>query len=230
MFDVYIWIAIFLMIFSTSFSAVYLIGALFTLYLLYRWLVLKPKRYKYEIMAMGFTLFFISTSFMAILSIYSEGYVGSRLSAILNNLDIILAEDFKTGNAMDDMSSQVRLVSAVQTFYTFLKRPVFGYSIMSIEAHSCFVVFLSSVGIFGLYCWLKFYFLIAPLRTKVHTLAKPFAIAIVMQCLIHTLGGDMRQFYGGMLLMVSTSFCFIYSKSISNNKIFLQSDSHDNRN
>lgn len=207
-----IWLAVILSLFSTSFSSIYLLIVFFSIYLIHRWYVVKPQTTKIEIIALCSSLFIIFGSFLTIVSMYSDGYIGSRVAAIVENWDLILSADWVAGSAIGDMSSQVRLVSIVQTLFVFCHRPIFGYSMMSIESHGVFADFLAGVGVWGLICWLYFYFSLIPLKNWIKPMNAPFSLCILLQLLTHLLGGDMREFYGAMLLIVSISFIIISAK------------------
>ena len=216
----------FLMVLSTSFSTIYLLAEFWGIFLIHRWFIRKPIHKKTEITFFCVCIFLLIISFVAILVTIADSEIGIRIQAIYENLDIILSSDWVEGSAIGDMSSQARLVSIIQTLIAFSKRPFFGYSLMSMSAHSVFAVYLASVGIYGLLCWYKFYFSICPIRKFTMPCKRVLLLCILLHLLSNLMGGDIRMFYGAMLLLIVICFCFISVPQLKNH---FNRNHYDNR-
>lgn len=218
--DLYLFLTLLLMALSTSFSVIYMIASFFFIYLLYRWYIERPKYMRYEKIA------FI-TAFLAVLSYLSvflamnvDSFVYSRLINLYENFDELLTIDYSFGSTMGDFSTQIRLVSMIQAVRAFLWRPIFGFSIGTIDAHSGTAMFLSAVGIFGLFCWIKFYFRVNPLFQILGPKRSLYYLAIVLFLFINLLSGSFRAFFSLTLFYFVVSCCFVFSEKgvVSNAK------------
>ncbi|MCH5308509.1 MAG: hypothetical protein J1E58_01520 [Prevotella sp.] len=200
-----------LMVLTTSFSSVYLSVTFIIYYLLYRWYILKPKSEKIEKIVLGSIICLGSVSITAILSIYSDGFVVGRLLNLIDNFEDFFTVNVTYGSQYGDGSSQVRLISMIQTIMVFFQRPIFGYSLYSIYAHSPTAMYLAGVGVFGMLCWIKFFFYVSPLYKQFSLVKKPYALAIALLLFMNLLGGDRHTFSGVMLAMNGVAYIFLYA-------------------
>jgi hypothetical protein len=206
-----IWTSLFLMAFSTSFSVVYLSISFFVIYIMYRWSIQRPKHMKYEKTALLISFVVLISSLSVFISMNIDNYVFNRIVIMLENYEDIFQIDWTYGDSSGDGSAKIRMVSMIQTLVTFFNRPFFGYSLSSIEAHSSTAYFLASVGLFGLYCWVKFYFKILPFRKMMFPKEKLYNICIFLLLAVNLFGGDKRTIFGLMLFVYSVSACAIFS-------------------
>lgn len=211
-----IWVAIALMLLSSSFSALYLIACFFIFYLIYRWSIEVPSSAKKEkiflltVVGMGFL------SFASIIQIMNtEWFVLQRLLRLIENASIIFSTDAIFASSMADNSTLIRMASMIQTIMAFLKRPIFGYSLFAVHGHSTTAMHLAGVGIFGLYWWIRFYFCQLPLYKILLPVKKFYFFGLFMLLFMNLLGGDFRTHYGLMLLVFNASLCYIFTKKMT---------------
>lgn len=203
-------LGVFLMILSTSMSAYIYVVIFFVLYLLYRWIIKCPKYMKYEKILLFIVLSLVSSSAIYYLGL-SDDYVAQRISNIINNLDSFLAVDWDY-SSVGDKSSQVRLLSIVQTFVVFLERPIFGYSLFSIVCHGATPQYLAGVGLFGMVCWIRFYYYLIPLRLLMSPQKNAYILCIILYVITVLFGGWLiRPYYDLMLIIYVISCCFLFS-------------------
>lgn len=211
--DIYIILSMVLMVLSTSFSSLLFIGGFVVLYLIYRWYIIRPQTMKFEktlAVILVIILFFYQA---VILNIGSEGFIGGRLAGLYENFDDIVTFDWTSTSNMKDGSTLVRIMSVVQTLSAFLARPLCGYSIGTVMCHGATAIFLASVGLIGLFIWIKFYFLINPLRLKYVPQNRCFYIGILLYLLINLLNSmQYRPFYELSIFLIAISLCYLFSE------------------
>lgn len=212
--DIFIIISLFLMAFSTSFSAVYMAISFFSIYLAYRWYIQKPKYMRYEKILFMSAMFIILSSISVVIAINVDSFVFNRLINLYDNFDELLTMDYGIGSAIGDFSTQIRLVSSIQTIRAWLVRPFFGFSLGTIDAHSGTAMFLSSVGLIGLFCWIRYYFFTIPLFKVLMPKLKLYCLGIFLFLIIHLLTGTFRSFFGITLFYFSISYCCIFSEKL----------------
>jgi len=217
MFDVYVWGILFLMLSSSSLSAIYLIFIILVVFFARRWFVQKVKSSKYEIFSMLFCIVAVLSFTTVLLSVDVDWFVAKRLFVMLENFDIIFSSEAINSHLISDNSTLIRMASMIQTLMAFLKRPIFGYSLFSIHGHSTTAMFLAGVGIFGLYNWIIFYFLKNPLYKLLSPSRFLYYFGILLLLFVNLLGGDMRMHYGLMLLMMAVAYCYLFNANIKRN-------------
>jgi len=210
--DISIGVIILLLALSTSFSAVLTIAVFFGIYLLHRWYIQVPKSVNFEKMAAVVLSVLLLSSLTILLNMYADGFVGRRLLNLFENFDYIFTLEWGYGGTAGDNSTQVRMVSMIQTLLVFLNRPVFGYGYNTIVCHSATAMFVSGIGLFGLYCWVRFYFFTMPLHRMLNPVRSLIYVVISMLLFKNLMGGDSREFYGLMLLIMTISLSYLFTK------------------
>ena len=127
------------------------------MYILYRLLDENNKKRKilYIIELIGIVVLAVILS-STLDDTYSSSYYGSRIVDIQENLKYIFSNiDVRL---IPYASSRVRMVSSIRTLKLLLKRPLLGIGINATNSHGSFSTILASIGIVGVYTWIKFLF------------------------------------------------------------------------
>lgn len=218
-----------MMYLSTSFSSALMTITFLSIYMVYRWGILRPDSMKIEMMVtvvivlLSLSIFSITT----ILGTSKDDIIASRLLNMFDNIGDYFTFDANYGqySTFEDGSAYIRTLSIMQTLKAFLERPVFGYAIYALWCHGQTASFLASIGIVGIICWIRFYFLRIPLKNIVRPILLPywFGVGIYMMCLFFSSGnGALRPYSYFMPLVFINCNCFIFSKNDNSSNNLLQ--------
>ena len=209
--DMFVIVAVLLMLMSTSFSVAYILPSLILFYLLYRWYVAVPSSATFEKVVVIGCIIIISLSASSILAAQSDGFVERRFINFVENFSGFTDTEVSFGAQLGDGSTQVRMIATIQALMAFSHRPIFGYSLMTVHSHSALPTYLAGVGIFGLICWIVFYFYKTPLYKYLHPIKSVYILAIIILLITNLLGGDRHIFSGAILILIVICFNYIYS-------------------
>ena len=202
---------IFLIVFSTSFSSLLFLSGFLLFYLSYRWYILNPQSRKKEIYTFVFLVSIVAPIFTLFLGSNNDNFVGERLVNMLGNFGDFFSNDWNYGSSLGDGSSQVRIVSVIQTLIAFTSRPFFGLSWGTAYCHGATAQFLASVGIVGAWLWIKFYFYNCSLIGYMHIIRTPFLFAILLYLFVNLFNSlGYRPFYGLCPMFFCISCCYVF--------------------
>lgn len=88
-----------------------------------------------------------------------ESYYLERIRMTLVSMLDLNINNWNGDYATYDGSTRIRLISIIETWKYFLKRPLFGLGLGSTYAKGTAITILASLGIFGSFAWYKFTFL-----------------------------------------------------------------------
>lgn len=86
---------------------------------------------------------------------FADSFFGERLKNIFNELPMLFKLDIQNVSSLEYSSHRVRLVSSFSTLKLILYRPLFGLGIGTLASHGSSATILSSIGVVGVYTWLK---------------------------------------------------------------------------
>lgn len=189
----WIMLAIFVMLFSMSFSTV-MYG--FILIILY--IYVNQIKIKWNLkMMLGSFIIFTALS-IAIYVCLNNDYYSNRISGFLDDANIIFSgvESFKYTQIT---SSKVRLLGIRKTFDAFLERPLFGFGIGTAYCNSGIVSLLSNIGIISTLIWILFCLNIANRKRNDR---KTFIKFLIVTILPNIVKGGIGMLYGSYCLML----------------------------
>ena len=203
-----IFVCMFLMVLSTSFSTVMFLSAFWIIYLLYRWYVLCPKTMRYEKVALFITAVFGFSSVVAYLSANDDAFVIGRFLNFMDNWEFYF--DINNTLTLGDGSTYVRIMSVMQTFFAFGQRPLWGFSLGALACHGATAMFLSGIGIVGVYYWTKFYFFTFSIYKARNGHKYIYLALILIYFLVNLLNSvGLRPFYDMSLITVIVCYNII---------------------
>ena len=201
-----------LLILSTSFSSLLFFIGFISLFLVYRWFIERPTSYRKEIFSTAILIMLLFITLPVILSNMGDGFIGDRLSNLVINWRDFMAFDLTRVVTLGDNSSQARIFSVMHALEAFSSRPLFGLTLGMVTCHGATASFLASVGIIGLYFWIKAYFYSCPLKQLLCPKPNLYLLSIMIYLLVNMLNSlGIRPFYNTTLLLVVFCFCFIFS-------------------
>ena len=183
---------------------------------MYRWWVQKPISMRIEKMLFVSLLIVVALGLIAFLNMNSDNFLSYRLLYIFDNFDSIFAftsnVGFVTMDGMGEASTQLRIISTIQTLIAFISRPLFGFSLGSVICHGSTVVLLTDIGIIGTYFWVKFNFHCIPLKAELIPAKKLYAICVLLYLIINMLNSmGLRPFYDFSLTLFVIGMIFLFS-------------------
>ena len=211
-------ICIILMMLSTSFSIVLFLPAFGVIYLLYRWCVFKPSSMRYEKILLFISVILGGSSFIAFILANEDGFVMGRIVLLFENIDLLF--DINNNITFGDDSTYVRVMSVLQTFYAYLNRPLFGFSLGSMACHGATAMMISGIGIIGVFFWTKYYFYTSPLyvENRVSQYKFHYLLVIIVYFLINSLNSiSLRPFYDSTVMAFVICLCSLF-KSFTKQK------------
>ena len=216
----------FLLLVSTSFSAILFLVALIALMLMYRWYIQKPKTANLEKILAISAFIVILTSAAILINYFSDGFVGKRLAFFYENAEAFFSTDGELNRflANTDGSTMIRLTSIIQTLIAFCSRPLFGFSLFAVVCHGSTAMFLANVGIVGMFVWIKLYFYSYPSENISRSSKALYAFAILIFLLVNLFNSYLLSPFSGLTpLLISLSFYYLYvtkcNKNYENYKI-----------
>lgn len=202
---------------TMSFSSVLFIGFLIGMYILYRLLDENNKKRKilYIIELIGIVVLAVILS-STLDDTYSSSYYGSRIVDIQENLKYIFSNiDVRL---IPYASSRVRMVSSIRTLKLLLKRPLLGIGINATNSHGSFSTILASIGIVGVYTWIKFLFYSKKIFAELNN--KLYFVFIVMWCVMNIfVSHGLATLYSSENIVIMIAFQIICNKK-NNLKIY----------
>lgn len=81
-----------------------------------------------------------------------ESYYASKFSNVINNISDLVARRYSSIQGSPD--AMPRMISIVETTYLFLRFPLFGSGLGTVNPFSALVGIIATVGLFGLAAWL----------------------------------------------------------------------------
>ena len=216
LFDKYMITAIGLLLLSTSFSSLYELTILIAIVLLYKYYVTHIKTIVFYSLLVGALMLFL-------INFLSELPIFQRLFNIVDNYNYYFSMDYMgRDRSMSDGSSFIRLTSVFQTLKAFAQRPLFGYSAGSVSCHGSTAAFFASVGLIGVFYWVRFHFFAMSLYKEIRPLCKPYFFCIILFILFHLFSGrGIDPYYIISLLVFPTCFCLMFKKKTSQQLVIL---------
>lgn len=210
--DLPIIIALILMIISTSFSVVLFFPGFFAVFFLHRWYVVKPHNAKYEKIYLSVFCFLILSYLTIILTLGNDSFVGQRLDILYTKWDLLLSSDWR-GISIGDGSTQVRIVSIIQTILAFVERPLFGFSLTTVNSHGSTATFLASVGLIGFVCWIYYFFIIHPFQNS-KRLRFVYIFAIILYAITNLFNSfHLHPYVDLSVFIIATTFASLFCQS-----------------
>lgn len=146
----------------------------------------------------------------------SDNYISARLSSALATLGTVFSRDasYYTMLATID-STTTRLYSIVHTLSNWIYRPLFGLGEGSTYCHGCAALTIAEIGLLGTYTYLRFYFGRYLEDKHFGRIARPLLIIWFVVSMIS--GGSPRMYIGldGVTIMMSAYV--VFSAEGSNN-------------
>ena len=215
-FDYFLFLNLFLLAVSMSFTSVLCAFGILVILITYRWRIIKPSSIKAEKYFFVFLLSVVLLFFSSIINdLNTEGFFSRRVMSIIEEINVVTTDSWMTETTALEWSNRVRLLSVYQTLLAFLHRPIFGYGIGAVTAHGATPMFLSGAGIVGVYLWSKFNFFQKKIIGVFNSDKFGLKVAVISFFIVFMFGGFLRNFYEVSAIMLAISFSIIYSKRIS---------------
>ena len=215
--DKYLYLCLFLIAVSTSFSGIMFVVACIGILLLIRWSVLPRKKRNIEVTILVSSLFIFISSAFVLLNYFSDSLFGERLFLIYENFGNLVAIDWSRDNPMayQDGSSVIRIISVTQTLVAFFSRPIFGYSLNTFVCHGSTAMYLANVGVFGVLIFVWFFFYIFPFKRMMAPRKGFYSVAILIYFLVNLLNSYLLAPFMGLIpLMIALCFSCYFSESL----------------
>lgn len=144
-----------LLIFTGAFSA--LLFVVIYAAILYVYTYKETRYYMYKIFCFaGISMIVAAVMwFIASRNMFAGSFFGERLINIFHELPMLLTLDVQDISSLEYNSYRVRLGGSFSTLRLLLYRPLFGLGIGTLSSHGSSSTILSSIGIIGVYTWLK---------------------------------------------------------------------------
>lgn len=200
-----------LMFLSTAFSAVLMFSTFMAIYFVYKYGFERSSLLVYILIILFIII--IAVPFITAADISIVNRINDLFDSFADYMSFDLNKSYQYSS---DGSTQIRLISAFQTFRAFCERPLFGYSLGTLTSHSPTATFLGNVGIVGLILWMRLYFLNNPLKKMVNTLPGLYAIGIGIYLFFNFWGGGIMLSAFGIFtpMIYAICLCLIFKKEV----------------